>query len=151
MRNSNSIQILSCVMCCKQSSSLTKAVHGTACNTSAGLQVLLSRLALRDLSNKGPNNKHSLEEQLWHLTLTTSTLANGKTRMVPKPGKFSAAWFLASNLTDVPLGMKCQVNSEKSQIFPNTKPICFLLRKLVATYNFATSLFCTTTPHLGPI
>ena len=38
----------------------------------------------------------------------------------------------------------CQVNSEKSQIFPNTKPTQFLLGKLVATYNFATSLFCTT-------
>ena len=29
----------------------------------------------RDLSNKGPNNKHSLEEQLWHLALTTSAVA----------------------------------------------------------------------------
>ena len=36
--------------------------------------------------------------------------------------------------------MKCQVNSEKSQIFPNTRPTWFLLGKLVATYNFATSL-----------
>ena len=40
MRNSNSTQILSSIMCCKQFLSLTKAVHGTACNTSAvGLQV----------------------------------------------------------------------------------------------------------------
>ena len=40
--------------------------------------------------------------------------------------------------------MKCQIKSEKSQIFPNTKPTWFLLGKLVATYNFTTSLFCTT-------
>ena len=45
VKNSNSIQILSCVMCIKQFSSLTKAVHSTAWNTSAaGLQVLHGRL-----------------------------------------------------------------------------------------------------------
>ena len=37
-------------MCCRQLSSLTKAVHGTPCNTSAGLQVLRSRLGCIDLS-----------------------------------------------------------------------------------------------------
>ena len=53
MRNSNSTH-LSSIICCKQFLSLTKAVHGTACTTSAvGLQVLRSRLAHRDLSKKG--------------------------------------------------------------------------------------------------
>ena len=52
VQNSNSTQRLSCVT--KQSSSLTKAVHGTAWNTSAaGLQVLPS-VGFRDLSNKAP-------------------------------------------------------------------------------------------------
>ena len=52
VQNSNSTQILSCVMCIKQFSSLTKAVHGTAWNTfAAGLQLLCSRLGCRDLSN----------------------------------------------------------------------------------------------------
>ena len=52
-------------------------------------------------------------------------------------------WFLAPNSKTMPLAMKCQVNSEKSQIFQNTKPTLLLLGKLVATYNFAASLFCT--------
>ena len=51
-------------------------VHGTASNTSAeGLQVLRSSLGCRDLSNKGTNDKHSLEEKFWHLAFTTSTVA----------------------------------------------------------------------------
>ena len=72
------------------------------------------------------------------------TRAIGKTRTVLKPSKFTTVWFLALNLTDVPLDMKCQVNSRKSQIFQNTKPTWFLLAKLMATYNLATSAFCTT-------
>ena len=45
-------------------------VHGTASNTSAEwLQVLRSSLGCRDLSNKGTNDKHSLEEKFWHLAL----------------------------------------------------------------------------------
>ena len=78
VRNSNSIRILSIqtlrgVVCIEQFSSLTRADHGTAWNASAaGLQVLRSRLACRDLSNTGPNNK---QEQLCHLALTTSAVA----------------------------------------------------------------------------
>ena len=49
----------------------------------------------------------------------------------------------------MPLVMKRQVNSEKSQIFPNAKPILILLGKPVATYNFATSLFGTTQSPFG--
>ena len=68
--------MLSCVMCIKQFSSLTKAVHGTASNTfAAGLKVVRGRLGCRDLSNKGTNDKHSLEEKFWHLAFTTSTVA----------------------------------------------------------------------------
>jgi len=33
--------------------------------------------------------------------------------------------------------------------FQNTKPTWFLLAKLVATYNFATSPFCTTESPFG--
>ena len=76
--------------------------------------------------------------------LNGRTRAIGKTSMVPKPSKFTTVWFLALNLTDVPLDMKCQVNSGKSQIFPNTKPTWFLLAKLMAT-------FALHNLHLGPI
>ena len=77
----------------------------------------------------------------------SGTLESGKPRVATS--KTTTVWFLASNLTGVPLDMKCQVNSEKSQIFPNTRPTWFLLGKLVATYNFATSLFCTTQSPLA--
>ena len=50
--------------------------------------------------------------------------------------------WLASNLTDVTLAMKCEINGQKSKIFPNTK-LNHFFGKLVATYNFASSLFCT--------
>ena len=76
VRNLNSTQNLSCVMCIKQFSALTKAVHGTASNTSAaGLQVLRSCLGCRDLSTKRRNGKHNLEEKFWHLAFTTWTVA----------------------------------------------------------------------------
>ena len=38
------------------------------------------------------------------------------TRMAPKPSKTTTAWWPASNLTDVPLFMKCQIND---QLTPN--------------------------------
>ena len=76
--------------------------------------------------------------------LNGPTRAIGKTRMVPKPSKFTTAWWLLSNSKSMPLAMKCQVNSEKSQIFQNTTQNWVAFGKLVATYNFATSLFCTT-------
>ena len=40
--------------------------------------------------------------------------------MAPKTSKTTTALWLASNLTNVPLAMKCQINNQKSQIFPNT-------------------------------
>ena len=43
-----------------------------------------------------------------------------KTTMVaPRTSKTITAWWLPSNLKQVPLVMKCQIN-ERSQIFPNT-------------------------------
>jgi len=51
----------------------------------------------------------------------SGNLASGKTR-VPNTSNFKAitAWWLASNLTDVTLAMKCEINGQKSQTFPNT-------------------------------
>ena len=43
----------------------------------------------------------------------------------------------------MPLAMECQVNDEKRQIFPRTKQTWFLSGKLLATYNFAASVFST--------
>ena len=41
-------------------------------------------------------------------TGNSGILVSGKIRMAPKPSKTTTAWWLASNLTDVPVAMKCQ-------------------------------------------
>ena len=74
----------------------------------------------------------------------SGTPANGKTRMVPKVGKTTTVWFLASNSKDMPLAMKCQINNEKKQSFPNKTQNWIAFGSLVVTYNLAASLFCTT-------
>ena len=66
-------------------------------------------------------------------------LASGKTRMAPKPSKPTTAWWLVSNLTDVPVAMKSQINNHKGKASPTQTWIA--LGKLVATYNFAASPF----------
>ena len=83
-----------------------------SCEATSGpkLWSLRSCLCCRDLGSIA--NIDSLEEHLWHVA---SILASGKTRMAPTPSKTTTAWWLVSNLTDVPLCMKCE-----SQIFPNT-------------------------------
>ena len=55
----------------------------------------------------------------WQYNFNSGILASGKTRTGPKTNKFTAAWWLASNLTDVPTFMKCQTNNQKSHIIPN--------------------------------
>ena len=70
--------------------------------------------------------------------------AIGKTRVAPKTSRFTTAWWLVWNWNNtIPLAMEYQVNHEKTQIFPKKKQTWFLSGKLVATYNFAASLFCT--------
>ena len=103
------------------------------------LRFLRSRLCCQDL--------HRLEQQLWHLASTFSTLAPvrwAKTSAAPKTSKTTTAWWLVSKWNSMPLAMKCQISNEKSQIFPDTN--LDRLQKLSATYNFAASLFCTQSP-----
>ena len=117
MRNSNSTQILSSIICCKQFFSLTKAVHGTACTTSAvGLQVLRSRLAHRDLSKKG-----AIEQaQLGRASLAPCfyNFNNAPVRLerhvVSERSKTIPAWWLASNLRSTLLAVECHINDQKS-------------------------------------
>ena len=77
----------------------------------------------RDLGSNRPNNMHTVEENIWHLVFTTSTLApvrNGKTRVASKTSKTTTAWWLVSNWSRMPLAMKRQINNEKNLIFPNS-------------------------------
>ena len=68
-------------------------------------------------------------------------LVNGKTRMAPWPSKTTTAGWLATNSKTMPLFMKSQINNLKSKASPTQT--CIALGKLIATYNFAASLFCT--------
>ena len=68
----------------------------------------------------------------------SGTPASGKTRMAPKTSKTTTAWWLATNSKTTPVAMKCQINNE---LKPSQTWVA--LGKLVATYNFAASLFCT--------
>ena len=70
------------------------------------LLCLCSRLCCRDVGPKGPNSKHSLEEHLWHVASTTSTVASLK---------LATARWLASNLANLPVAMKCRNNNQKSR------------------------------------
>ena len=47
-------------------------------------------------------------------------LASGRTRMAPKPSKTTTARWLAWNSKTMALAMKCQINNQLTQIFPNT-------------------------------
>ena len=78
------------------------------------LLCLCSRLCCRDVGPKGPNSKHSLEEHLWHVASTTSTVASLKLAR-PKTSKTTTAWWLASNLANLPVAMKCRNNNQKSR------------------------------------
>ena len=57
--------------------------------------------------------------ELCHSTLNRGICAISKTCVVPKTSKTITAWWLRSNLKQMPLVMKCQIN-QKKQIFPNT-------------------------------
>ena len=61
----------------------------------------------RDVGPNGPNNKHSLEEHLWHVASTTSTVA---------PFRVARLGWLPSK-AKLP---KCQFNNQKSQSIANT-------------------------------
>jgi len=72
------------------------------------------------LSNEGPNNKRSFEEQYWHLAFTTSTVAPARleTQVASKTRKTMTAWWLAVNLRSTLLAMECQINDQKRRALP---------------------------------
>ena len=76
-----------------------------------------SCLCCRDVGPKGTNGKHRLEEHF-----NSGILTGGKTRMAPKPSKTTTAWWLASNSQNMPLIIKCQINSQLKPDLPQHKP-----------------------------
>ena len=138
MRNSNSTQILICV---KQFSFLIKAFHSTAWNTSASVtrqacdlysgscaRVVILVQQPNLLERCGPK-RDRWQAQLgktivarWQYNFNSGIPASGKTRRAPKPSKTTAAWWLVSNLTDVPLLMKCELNNQFKPDNPQHKP-----------------------------
>ena len=94
------------------------------------LWFLHCRLCCRDLGSFSSNDKHSLEEHFWHLAFTTSTVNYHCIVSGFEVDKCATGH-----------GMSNQ-QSEK-QCFPNTTQNWIAFGKLVATDNFAASLFCT--------
>ena len=64
------------------------------------------------------------------------------TRMAPKPSKTTTAWWPASNLTDVPLFMKCQINDQLTPNRPTQTGSPWQSWSLHTTSQL--HLFCTT-------
>ena len=69
------------------------------------------------------------------------TCAISKTRVASKTRKTACALRLASKLKSVPLAIKLRINNQKSRASPTQNWIA--VGRLVATYNFAASLFRT--------
>ena len=69
--------------------------------------------------------------------------------MAPKPSKNTTAWWLVSKSTNMPAAIKRQIDNQKSKASPTQTWIA--LGKLLATYNFAASPFCTTSSLLRTI
>ena len=126
MRNSHSTQILGGIMHCKQFFSL-KAVRGTAWNASAaGLQVLRSRFARRDLSKKGATQQACFYN-------FDSAPARLERQVASKRSKTIPAWRLASNfLRSTSLAMECQINNQKRTALLTQHTLwAYLGRKLI--------------------
>ena len=119
------------------------------------LKFFSNRPWCRDLGSNGPKNQHSLEEQFWNFATTPLIVAPVRmitvaTTMASKTRRTISAWWLASNLKQMPLAMKCHINSSSTmrkdhpqdlQNKPGTvearsspTQICIPLRRQVATY-----------------
>ena len=94
----------------------------------------------------GPNDKYRLQDELWHLAFTTSTVAPLQVARLGSQDKQNTPWFLGSNwkhMPLMPLVMTCQIKNQKSRA--SRTQTWITLDKLVATYNFAASPFLHST------
>ena len=79
------------------------------------LWFLHSCFCCRDLGSFASNDKHSLEEQFWHLAFATSTVATLRVaRLGWFPSQATTVWFVSLHWTGVPGPMRCQINNQKS-------------------------------------
>ena len=93
----------------------------------------------RDVGPNGPNNKHSLEEHLWHVGSTTSTVASlrvARLGWLPSQAKLPLhdSWRRTWQMCQWPWNVKSTIGK---QSFRKTNWIA--LEKLLATYNFPAS------------
>ena len=85
---------------------------------------LRSCLCCRDVGPNGPNNKHSLEEHLWHVGSTTSTVAPlrvARLGWLPSQAKLPLhdGWHWARKLCQWPWDVKSTIGKAK---LPQHKP-----------------------------
>ena len=88
------------------------------------LWFLRSCLCCRDVGPNGPNNKHSLEEHLWHVASTTSTVASlwvARLGWLPRQAKLSLhdGWQRTRNLCHCSWNVKSTIGKAK---LPQHKP-----------------------------
>ena len=106
----------------------------------------------RDISANLPNTEHSLGELFLkpcHYNFKRGTRVIMKTTVASKTRKTISAWWLASNLKQMPLAMKCQNKQSEKQGFSNIIPSWIALAKLVTTCNCR--FLAPHSLYLGPI
>ena len=90
-----------------------------SCNSCAGASAVEIWAEMGQITSTAwKNNLCTL--LLCFCTFNTGTCAVSKTRVASKTSKTTTASWLAWNLKQIPLALKCQINNEKSQILPNT-------------------------------
>ena len=100
--------------------------------------------ALKISFSNGPNDKHSLEEQFWHLAFTTSTVAPvrlARLGRLPRQANLPPHGGWRRNRKICHCGHRMSNQQSESREFPTQTWIA--LGKLVDAYNFTASLSCT--------
>ena len=97
---------------------------------------------------------HSSEEQSWHFDTTTSIVAPVQLarlqRFASKTSRTITAWWLVSNLKQMPLTMKCQIKNQNNTS-SLTRQRAGMLWKLAPFYMFYCFLFGVTFCIFGPL
>ena len=116
--------------------------------------ILHSRLCCRDLGTNGPNDKHSLEEQYWHLALATLTVAPlqvARLGWLPRQAKLPlhGGWRRTWQMCHWPWNAKSTVRKARSSHAQNQPGSSWENWWLPTTSQI--HFFATHHLHLGPI
>ena len=91
-----------------------------SCDSYAAAFAVEMRAQMGQITNTAWKNTYGMLPV--QLPFNSGILASGKTRRASKPSNTTTAWWPASNLTYVPLFMKCQINNQLKPDLPQHKP-----------------------------